>query len=162
MSEKTLISEEQKQRLLGREASYCHTLETDKRHEKLFAPYGINFATYRTLAYLLLYPDGAAPSQIADDLYILRTYMTNILTNLEKKNMIVRDIDPNDRRRIVVRLLPDGEKLALEALREEEEYGRRVMRYISREELDLYHKLEQQMYEAKVSALQDVLSDRGS
>ena len=49
------------------------------------------------------------PSQIADELMILRQSMTNILDALEKRGLVCREIDPGDRRRIRVQLLPEGE-----------------------------------------------------
>lgn len=44
------------------------------------------------------HPDGAAPSQIADDLMILRQSMTNIVDSLEKQSLVERSAHPNDRR----------------------------------------------------------------
>ena len=49
-----------------RETAYVHTMETEKRHELLFVDYGVNFSFFRTIAYLMAHPEGAAPSQIAD------------------------------------------------------------------------------------------------
>ena len=159
MSPKEIIEQDQREKMLSREASYRHTLETEKRHEKLFAPYGISFSVYRVLTYLLL-GGCAAPSQIADDLVILRTNMTNLLNNLEKRNLVERVLDPSDRRRLIVRILPEGEKLAQKAMAEEKRYGQRIMAYISEEDVQEYHRLEKRMYEAKVAALNDILSER--
>ncbi|MBO5496743.1 MAG: MarR family transcriptional regulator [Oscillospiraceae bacterium] len=160
MSPKEIIEQDQREKMLSREASYRHTLETEKRHEKLFAPYGISFSVYRVLTYLLLSGGSAAPSQIADDLVILRTNMTNLLNNLEKRNLVERALDPSDRRRLIVRILPEGEKLAQKAMAEEKRYGQRIMAYISEEDVQEYHRLEKRMYEAKVAALNDILSER--
>ena len=50
------ISPETLAQVENRESSYLFTLETDKRHEKLFAPYGVSFSVFRTLSYLLCRP----------------------------------------------------------------------------------------------------------
>ena len=71
-----------------REEQFLHTVASDKRHELLMAPYGVSFPVFRTLVYLLQHPEGAAPSQIADELMILRQSMTNIVDTLEKKELV--------------------------------------------------------------------------
>lgn len=160
MSNKSYLSAQQKQKFLEREEMYCRTLETDKRHEKLFAPFGISFTVYRVLTYLLTHDGVAAPSQMADELVILRTNMTNLLNSLEKNGMVERTMDPEDRRRVTVQLLPAGEELALKVFEEESRYGMRIAAHISEEESREYHRLERRMYEAKVAALNDILSER--
>ena len=134
MSPKENIEQDQREKMLSREASYRHTLETEKRHEKLFAPYGISFSVYRVL--------------------------TNLRNNLEKRNLVERALDPSDRRRLIVRILPEGEELARKAMAEEQRYGLRIMAYISEEDVREYNRLEKRMYEAKVAALNDILSER--
>lgn len=143
-----------------RETTYLHTIETEKRHELLFVNYGINFAFFRTIAYLMAHPDGAAPSQIADDLLILRQSMTNIVDTMEGRGLVERLADPKDRRRIRVRLLPQGQALGTELLTLEEEYIRHIRKYISDEERASYYNLEQKMYAAKMAALNEILAER--
>lgn len=143
-----------------REAAYLHTMETEKRHELLFVDYGINFSFFRTITYLMAHPDGVAPSQIADDLLILRQSMTNIVDTMEGRGLVERLADPKDRRRIRVRLLPQGQVLGSELLAVEEDYIRHIGKYISDEERASYHNLEQKMYEAKMAALNEILAER--
>ena len=164
MAEKTkkkqLISEDARQRALYRETSYRYTAETEKRHELLFAPYDVSFPVFRVLSYLLLNPGSATPSQIADDLMILRQSMTNILDGLEKRELVCREIDPEDRRRIRVKLLPAGEKLGVELLRVEDAFLVKMGKYITDEERQAFRALEKKMYDAKVAALGDILRER--
>ena len=157
---KDLISEEARQRALYRETSYRYTAETEKRHELLFAPYDVSFQVFRTLSYLLLHDGSATPSQIADDLMILRQSMTNILDALEKRELVCREIDPADRRRIRVKLLPAGEALSAELLHLEDSFLVKMGKYISDEERRSYRVLEKKMYDAKVAALSDILKER--
>ena len=155
-----LISEEARQRAIYRETSYRYSAETDKRHELLFAPYDVSFPVFRVLSYLVLNENGATPSQIADELMILRQSMTNILDTLEKRALVCREIDPNDRRRIRVRLLPAGEALSTELLALEDSFLVKMGKYISDEERRSYRQLEKKMYDAKVAALNDILKER--
>ena len=157
---KELISEEARQRAIYRETSYRYSAETDKRHELLFAPYDVSFPVFRVLSYLVLNENGATPSQIADELMILRQSMTNILDTLEKRGLVCREIDPNDRRRIRVRLLPAGEALSAELLALEDSYLVKMGKYISDEERRAYRVLDKKMYDAKVAALNDILKER--
>lgn len=157
---KVLTANEIHTRNQNREATYLHTLETEKRHELLFAACGINFSSFRTIAYLLACPDGAAPSQIADDLLLLRQSMTNIVDALEHRGLVERVGNPRDRRRIQVRLLPQGQALGEELLAIEEDYIRRISKFISDEERASYYALEQKMYEAKTAALNEILAER--
>ena len=155
-----LISEDARRRALYRETSYRYTVETEKRHELLFSPYDVSFPVFRVLSYLVLNPDSATPSQIADDLMILRQSMTNILDSLEKRALVCREIDPEDRRRIRVKLLPAGERLAVELLAVEDAFLLKMGKYISDEERRTFRALEKKMYDAKVSALNDILRER--
>ena len=157
---KELISEEARQRAIYRETSYRYSAETDKRHELLFAPYDVSFSVFRVLSYLLLNEGGATPSQIADELMILRQSMTNILDALEKRELVCREIDPADRRRIRVKLLPAGEALSVELLALEDSFLVKMGKYITDEERRAYRVLEKKMYDAKVAALSDILRER--
>lgn len=157
---KGLTAKEINARNQRRETIYLHTIETEKRHELLFAAHGINFSSFRTIAYLMACPDGAAPSQIADDLLLLRQNMTNIVDAMERRGLVERVNDPKDRRRIRVRLLPQGQALGEELLAIEEEYIRRISKFISDEERTGYYALEQKMYEAKAAALSEILAER--
>ena len=157
---KELISEEARQRAIYRETSYRYSAETDKRHELLFAPYDVSFSVFRVLSYLLLNEGGVTPSQIADELMILRQSMTNILDALEKRELVCREIDPSDRRRIRVKLLPAGEALSVELLALEDSFLVKMGKYITDEERRAYRVLEKKMYDAKVAALSDILRER--
>lgn len=159
-NKKQLISEEARQRAIYRETSYRYTVETEKRHELLFSPYDVSFPVFRVLSYLLLNPENTTPSQIADDLMILRQSMTNILDGLEKRGLVCREIDPEDRRRIRVKLLPEGERLGVELLAVEDAYLVKMGKYISDDERQTFRALDKKMYEAKVAALNDILRER--
>ena len=156
-----VLTEDSRRLAQIREQSYLHTVGSERRHELLFAPFGVSFPVYRVLSYLLVrYPEGATPSQIADDLQILRQTMTNLLDGLEKQGMVERAADPHDRRRIQIRLLPQGIALGQQLLAAEEAYSKRLRDYMGEENMEAYHRLEELMYEAKVKALDQILAER--
>jgi DNA-binding MarR family transcriptional regulator len=74
--------------------------------------HGVSYSEYRILRLLTKYPDGVEPSVIADKLAILRQTVTNMVDHLQNSYMVERIPHPADRRRIYVKLTPDGMKLA--------------------------------------------------
>ena len=154
------LNEEVRQRALQREKSYLYTIDTEKRHALLFAEYNVSFSVYRTISYLIFRPEGAPPSQIADDLQILRQSMTNIVDTLERQGLAERTADPKDRRRTYVRLLPAGLELGEALLRIEDDYARHIRQHIAVDEINELGRLEEKMHEAKQAALNDILSER--
>ena len=135
-----------------REEQYLHTVASEKRHELLIP-------VFRTLVYLMQHPDGAAPSQIADDLMILRQSMTNIVDSLEKQSLVERSAHPNDRRRIIVRLLPKGLSLARTLFQIENDYTQRIYRHFTKQELEDYYRLMRKMHEVKELELNQILKE---
>ena len=60
------------------------------------------------LTYLVHHPTEAHPSKLAEKLSLVPGRMTDILNTLEKKGMIRREKDPEDRRRVLVMITPKG------------------------------------------------------
>jgi len=50
----------------------------------------------------------ALPSELGDDMEVTRANVSGLLAGLEKNGMVRREIDPSDRRRILVHLTPKG------------------------------------------------------
>ena len=78
---------------------------------------------------------------------ILRQSMTNLLDGLEKRALLRREIDPEDRRRIRVSLLPEGEALAVQLLGVEDTFLVKMGKYITDDERRQFRRLERKMYE---------------
>ncbi|WP_410570033.1 MarR family winged helix-turn-helix transcriptional regulator [Amycolatopsis sp. cmx-4-61] len=78
--------------------------------EPLYAPLGI---TGRQLALLVLFGDGPARSQQdgAARLGIDRTTMVALVDELEAKGLVRREVAPGDRRKRLVVLTPEGERV---------------------------------------------------
>lgn len=67
-----------------------------------------------TLRYLLEHGNMATPAQLIEFFGFSHARLTKILTELEKQELIQRDSDPSDRRRVIVRLTSSGHHLALQ------------------------------------------------
>lgn len=68
---------------------------------------------YYTLHALLIqpYPEQATPAQLADSCGITRAAMTSRLDRLVERGHVTRDVDPIDRRRILIRPTASGRAL---------------------------------------------------
>ncbi len=64
------------------------------------------------LLYIKQRNDYVLPSEISDEMKISSARVATILNNLEHKDLIKREIDPTDRRRILVSLTPSGDERA--------------------------------------------------
>lgn len=78
--------------------------------EPLYAPLGV---TGRQLALLTLFGDGAAQSQQdgAARLGVDRTTMVALVDELEARGLVRREVAPGDRRKRLVLLTPEGERV---------------------------------------------------
>jgi DNA-binding MarR family transcriptional regulator len=63
------------------------------------------------LLYISQHEDNAIPSEISNEVGISTARVAATLNSLEKKGMITRKIDVNDRRRILVEMTPSGKEL---------------------------------------------------
>lgn len=66
------------------------------------------------LTYLMRHVEEVHPGDIADALSLVPGRMTDILKTLEKKGMIRREKDPEDGRRVLVRITPKGSRSVME------------------------------------------------
>ena len=60
------------------------------------------------LAYLNEFKDGATPGELAKFGGVSTARIATVLNSLEKKGFITRSVDPDDRRKVVVNVTPDG------------------------------------------------------
>ncbi len=65
---------------------------------------------YKTLHALMVqpYPTEATPAQLADATHVTRAAMTSRLDRLVAAGLVTREVDPTDRRRVLVRPTPAG------------------------------------------------------
>ena len=60
------------------------------------------------MLYKLYHKDGVPQAQLADPAFGDYPNMTRMIDGLEKKQLVIRDNDPNDRRRYLIRLTKKG------------------------------------------------------
>jgi DNA-binding MarR family transcriptional regulator len=75
-----------------------------------FAGSEFSIEDYWTLHALMVqpYPTEATPAQLADATGVTRAAMTSRLDRLVDAGLVTREVDPLDRRRVMVRPTPDG------------------------------------------------------
>lgn len=83
-------------------------------------PFGLSIADFDVLNTLRRVGDqhGSKPSDLARSSLITTGAMTSRLDRLEQAGLIHRTPDPDDRRGVLVRLTPPGDKVAKQALQE--------------------------------------------
>lgn len=65
-----------------------------------------------TLHYIMQHNGDVLPSEISNDMDVSSARVAATLNSLENKGYITRQIDKNDRRRILVSLTPNGKEIA--------------------------------------------------
>jgi MarR family transcriptional repressor of emrRAB len=76
-------------------------------------PYGLNYAMYQVLV-ISLGSDAATATALADATGERPTNITHICDELEKRELLVRDRDTHDRRRVQIALTEQGRELLCE------------------------------------------------
>ena len=151
--------EELKYRFEARERYTAVAFSGSRRHVLLFEPYNVSPHEYRVLSVLFI-SGGCEPSVIADKLNTLRQTMTKILDGLEAKKLVLRTAHPSARRRVFVKLLPEGEALARELLTLETDYNLAIENHFEPGEYELYRKLFQKLQDARDEELHRILEAR--
>lgn len=92
---------------------------------------------YQTLHALMVqpYPTEATPAQLAEAVGVTRAAMTSRLDRLDAAQLITRETDPNDRRRIVVRPTQAGRDQWNRYIDEQTERDRASLSALTRDEL---------------------------
>ena len=85
------------------------------------------------------------PKEIAEYLSIENSTISGILDRMEKKNLIVRNIDPDDRRFIRVDLTDAGQSLEIPVNKTVEEVNKAVLSDFSEKEQDQLRNLLKQL-----------------
>jgi DNA-binding MarR family transcriptional regulator len=80
------------------------------RLDEILRPAGISVLQYTALTVLERHPD-LSSAQLARNSFVTAQSMADMVVALEDRGLIVRHRDPEDRRRLVLALTPDGQKL---------------------------------------------------
>ncbi|HEY8530148.1 MAG TPA: MarR family transcriptional regulator [Paenibacillaceae bacterium] len=87
---------------------YKANLANVRAIEEKLAPLGLSLGRLCLLYALQRIGRPALPSELGDDMEVTRANISGLLAGLEKNGMVRREIDPSDRRRILVHLTPKG------------------------------------------------------
>jgi DNA-binding MarR family transcriptional regulator len=78
---------------------------------RLRAEFDTTLPRFDYMAQLERHPDGLKMNEISRRLMVTGGNVTGLTDQLEKEGLVVRDMDPNDRRSFTVRLTPSGRAL---------------------------------------------------
>lgn len=119
-----------------------HTL-MDKRLEATFALFGLNRGEFDVLATLRRSgaPFTLSPTELFDTLMVTSGTMTNRLTNLEKRGLILRIKNDSDKRSTLVTLSEDGLKLVNECLKAHIETESQITSCLDKKTLDTLNNI---------------------
>ena len=103
------------------------------------ADLGINLGEFDVLATLRRNGKNGVltPTEIASAAMVSPSGLTHRLTQLEKMGYIIRQNDPNDRRSSLVRLTPQGRKIADQAIERISQHATRLVSSFSADEVEV-------------------------
>ncbi len=84
--------------------------------ERVLRPYGLSFASYEALRLLAFTRSGELPmGKLGERLMVHPASVTNAVDRLEHRGLVRRRPSPQDRRRILAEIMPDGRELVEKA-----------------------------------------------
>src|SRR5712691_4633596 len=99
---------------IARELGFTHALLMASA-EEYFRPAGLSWSKLFILLWLRAIQDeggkGLNPSELSDHLAVTRNTVSTLLGGLERQGYITRELDPEDKRRFVIRLTPTGSEI---------------------------------------------------
>ena len=93
------------------------------------------------LSYIRKKQGEVVPSNISDALGISSARVTAILNSFESKGLITREIDSGDRRRIIIRLTPEGIEYAEEQRRKKTEMIKDILMLLGEHDAKEYVRI---------------------
>ncbi len=116
---------------------------------------GISYSWLLILDMILRATDDIEPAMISDSLFIPRQTMTNLLDQMEKNGLIVRERSQNDRRRVNLTLTEKGHETVVGILKELASHENIIVAEISPEKMAAFNEI----YADIVSRLKSRLVD---
>lgn len=87
---------------------YKSNVHLVRKLEEQLQPFGLTLGRLCLLVALRRFGKPMLPSELGDDLAVTRANISGLLNALEKMEMVRREFDPSDRRRILVHLTAKG------------------------------------------------------
>lgn len=111
------------------------SLITEKLSNKMLAQYNLSTSQYKIMVMLYNYPDKTIRQIDIEEMYSLTNpTVTGIIQNLEKKNLIVREQNPDDKRSKVLCLTEKAYKMKEELLSLGETVEKQITESLTNEE----------------------------
>lgn len=107
-----------------------------RSHTAAFAGSSFSREDYNTLHALMVqpYPAEATPAQLAEACHVTRAAMTSRIDRLVDAGLVTREVDPVDRRRVIVRPTSSGRAKWIELVGEGMARERELLRALSQQE----------------------------
>jgi DNA-binding MarR family transcriptional regulator len=110
-----------------------------KALDEFFARHDLSLSRFSVLALLFFrYQSGLTSSDIAEKRSVSKATLTSVLELLEKDELIVRLVDPRDRRRQIIRLTTVGFDKLTRMLPEYQQFLHRVIGTLELDEVDRF------------------------
>jgi DNA-binding MarR family transcriptional regulator len=90
--------------------------QTDTAYSKLARSRNLSLNMVWAFECLAEHPEGVEPAVLADETKLLRQSMTVVLNDLEKQGLVIREFHPTDRRKKMIKLTYEGQKVCKEIL----------------------------------------------
>lgn len=111
------------------------SLITEKLSNQILAPYNLSTSQYKIMAMLYNYPNKTIRQIDIEEMYSLTNpTVTGIIQNLERKNLIVREQNPIDKRSKVLCLTEKAYKMKEELLNLGEILEKQITETLSKKE----------------------------
>jgi len=86
---------------------------------------------------------GISVSKISQHLQVTSSTVTQLINDLEKKGLVIREIDPNDRRMVRIELTDQGKEMMQKAEKAREQFFNGLVEFVGEEECkELIQQLE--------------------
>ena len=107
-----------------------------KATNEALAPLGLKVRGYSVLALVCDESDGVTQRRLADDVGLDPSQIVALVDDLEGRGLVMRTLDPNDRRNKLIVATDDGRDLCEQARRRSTETAARRLATFRAEELD--------------------------
>ena len=112
----------------------------DALQRECLGDHGLSFPEYSVLRLLQRAPEHQlAPSVLAEQVVCTTGAMTKLVDRLQRAGLVERTPAPNDRRSVLVRITPDGDRRAEEAAKSYRTGRRRVLDRLGERKADRIH-----------------------
>lgn len=113
-----------------------------KRRKTLIQiPFNYSQGEIGVLLYLTFEQDGIIASELSEILQVTSPRMVSILHSLEKKKLITKVSDSEDRRRTIIYVTDIGKKLVLDKKKEATDKVMKILEHLKEEEIDEYLRI---------------------